>query len=396
MHLAAFAFRRAAATTLDRRILLLKLIICLFHFAILATSIVSAELVYSARSTAGREGALGDSASANSAKLANTLLVVIELVLICLLYSLLWKQSSVQGRVLPGQFFTESPLLRALLFHLAIGALHWPVGCFALIQIYNYAGAYSVYDVESLVSVLQFARVVPLFNLAVGALTRFNTEAASVVARGGNVLLSTSLALRYAIKKWPVSATLSIYWLLVCALAYAMRVAERDVCFSTSTKVLDTSSACTADASGNRPKSLEFMSNTFWLVLITSLTVGYGGAFLFNEAQLNEAQLCEGGARCPPPKHSFCPQRSSNPPQTPPQTVNCTKSTNPNRHASAHVSWPQRSSCSRPDGPHRACDPCVRHHGPHQPLGGGGARHPFFGARSPAHRPPHHCWTTGA
>ena len=312
---------------LEVRIIFCKLVLCALNIAGLAAAIVAAEAVYAHRKMDPVGNALGKSDAAFRAKLATTLLTICSILCLAVIAWLRWSILNIRDTV-PGQRFFETPLLLRTLYDMSLTALHCPVGCYANVTVLNYAGVSSTYDADSLITVFMFLRIVPLLNLIVQSLANFNRAGASMVGAQTGVRLNTLLALRYTMKRWTMLTTTMIFAVCVCVLSYAMRVAERDLCYS-STAGFDRAGQCapytTADGTIVLPKSPEYIANAFWVVLITSLTVGYGGAFF-------------GAAIKPPPSpppplplpslpHSFTPLSPPPPPHPsppPPFSQTCT------------------------------------------------------------------------
>lgn len=273
---------KLASRMYELEVLAVKLCLCAFNIAGLVTAIAAAEYVYAARSD---DNPLGKTPQTEGVKLATTIFTLLSIGCYCVLYALRWRSLHVQGRVLPGQRFTDTALLPAMLYDCALVALHCPVGCYSNLNVLNYAGIHSVYDADSLISVLMFGRLMPLFNLLVTTLSRFNAPGASLVGAQTGVHLNTNLALRYTLQRWTVATTVIMYGVCVSVLAYALRVMERDVCHSPETLTLDRAGLCSVlktesgEEVSKMPKSLEYMINCYWCILITSLTVGYGDMY---------------------------------------------------------------------------------------------------------------------
>jgi hypothetical protein len=267
-----------------------KVLLSIFNALGLATAVLAAEYVYHSRKGDPTGNPLGVSDEASRAKLATTVFTACSILCHAMLAWLRWKVLNFRDTV-PGQSFFETTLLRRFLYDASLVALHCPYGCYANLRVSNYATISSLYDADSLISVIMFVRIMPVLNLIVSSLSKFNRSGASVIARQSGVNLNTLLAMRYTMQRWTALTTVAIFTVCTCILSYAMRVAERDLCHNVITRSLDRAGLCTtleASLGGLefvpsgvdpdlRPKSPEFIANTFWMILVTSLTVGYGG-----------------------------------------------------------------------------------------------------------------------
>ena len=183
-----------------------KVFLCAFNVAGLAAAIVGAESVYFARKQDPAGNPLGRCDAAFRAKLAATVLTACSIGCYAVLAWLRWSIMKIRDTV-PGQRFFESPVLARFAYDACLVALHCPVGCYANLEVFNYAGIISTYDADSLISVVMFLRLMPLFNLAVQTLAHFNRAGANLVSAQSGVRLNTLLALRFTMKRWTVLTT---------------------------------------------------------------------------------------------------------------------------------------------------------------------------------------------
>lgn len=273
----------------------LHLALTLVALASLGTGIAAAEGVYDAR-LADPGNPLGSTPGNTALKLATTVLTAALLALLALFYWVEYQLQVLQGHLLPSQPFVETELVQWLALEAALLGVHAPVGCYALWSTTNLAGVRIVYDADSMLTILMMYRFKPLVFLLMDWLSGFHSDRALLISRRVEVRLNTETATRYLLKKFSIVSATAMYVLLVMLLSYCMRVVERPLCRSAE--------AVAAAMCPSAVKDIDSVYNTFWLVLVTSLTVG----------ALGERGV--GGAGLPPQRRAHPPLNTPHTPHT--------------------------------------------------------------------------------
>ena len=265
---AAALARRAELLATNARANAIQLLSIVLGLASLCTAIAAAEDVYTARSLEPLDNPLGKTAFNHGAKLATTILTLFMMALLCADYRLEYRLQQLQGHLLPEQTFWETDLPTWLAVEAALLALHAPVGCYGVWRTINIAGVPILYDADSLLSALMFWRLKSSCVFVMGKLSGFHSDRALLIACSIDVRMSAETSLRYLMKRFSVTVTASMYVFLAVLLTYWLRVAERSTCHADA--------PVGAGMCQGHLKDLESVYNSGWLVLITSLTVGFG------------------------------------------------------------------------------------------------------------------------
>ena len=265
---AAALARRAELLATNARASAVQLLSIVLGLASLCTAIAAAEDVYATRSLEPLANPLGITPYNRGAKLATTILTLLMLPLLCFDYHLEYKLQQLQGHLLPQQTIWETNLPPWLALEAALLALHAPVGCYGLWSTINIAGVPVLYDADSLLSALMFWRLKAVCSYLMSKLSGFHSDRALLIACSIDVRMSPETSLRYLMRRFPVTITACMYVFLAVLLTYWMRVAERSICRADP--------PVGAGMCSGQLKDLESVYNSAWLILITSLTVGYG------------------------------------------------------------------------------------------------------------------------
>ena len=283
--------RNAAEAFLTSRVRLLRVFMVVCGFAGIAAAIVAADAVFNARTasvvaTAGwyppvSSNPLGACPEAFAAKLASTLLTLMLLACVVAKARYRFVLLGLRRQLLPGQRFWETPLLVPTVVEFLICAVCCPVGVYALVDVVNAGKVVVTYDLDSLLSALMFLRLGLLAVVIIREASGFDSYEARVVERSTSQRFNASFAARQILDKRPISATLVAYFCVIGVLTYAMRVAEGPVCVTPEAIYVGW---CTPTANGEPYfRNLRDGWNAAWLVIITSLTVGYGDLFPYTQ-----------------------------------------------------------------------------------------------------------------
>lgn len=281
----------------------------------IAAGVTAAEYVYAARTAwwyttstdspivPSNTNPLGRSPDADAAKLASTILTA--LLLACVVVEARYKFSilSLRRQVLPRQRFYETRLFVPTCVKFAVCAVCCPVGVYAIVPVTNMGGVVVDYDLDSLLSMVMFLRLWLLLSAVLEEVTGFGSAAARVVERSLSLSFDTYFALRHVLAAHSFTAAAVLYLGSVGVLTYWMRVVERPVCVTQEAVELGWCGLtppydCTVPAGmqhgwcgspfpppyvGQYFGDLDNAWNSAWLIIITSLTVGYGDLFPYTQ-----------------------------------------------------------------------------------------------------------------
>ena len=240
-------------------------IVCIFlMLAGIATAIVAAESVFSTR-VRNPDNPLGQTSFNLWVKWVSTILTAVLLVMMCVKASLNFQMLAVQGVLIPHQSFFDTTLARNLAIELLVCAVHCPAHVYALIPISNPIDIVISYDLDSLLSMLQFFRLLMVITMIINELSGFSGSTSRQVQRNLHVSFDTKFALSHLLDLIPISGSLLVYAFTVGVLTYALRVAERPICFTEAASMW-----CV------KYKDMNSAFNSAWCIVITTLTVGYG------------------------------------------------------------------------------------------------------------------------
>lgn len=265
--------KKEEITRLTQRLRIARVIAILLGFIGIGVAVVAAEEVYKTRQHDILEGSawsVGRSSLADAAKSASTAFTVLMLLALCAKASLTYKLYGVQGQLLPAQRFVDTDIARNLAIEMIVSAVHCPAGVYALVNTTNPINVTITYDLDSLLSVLMFARLAMLVGMVIKEISGFNSAASRIVQNSLNLSFDLSFATRHLLDSQPVLSALTIYAATIGVLTYAMRVAERPIC-RTPAAVSSWSASCNKD--------IDSPFNAAWMVVITTLTVGYGDLY---------------------------------------------------------------------------------------------------------------------
>jgi hypothetical protein len=264
------ASRQALMAQAQAFMRLMRLGLALLATAAVCVACVAAEHVYLTRLDFARDPATGDALGrtpgTHALKLASTVLTALTLGALGALQAARFRLARLRGTVLPQQRFWRTGFARELALEACLMAVHCPVGCYANWRAGSVGEQYSTYDADSAISMLQLLRLRPLLQLVLLWLSGFESAQTVVVAHRSGVKLGEELAVRAIFKRHAIFATLGAYFFCVALLSYCMHVSERVVC--DGAELLSTP-FCAIES-----LNLNYWYNCFWLVIVTSLTIG--------------------------------------------------------------------------------------------------------------------------
>ena len=268
----------AVIAVLNLRLRLVRIATLVLGFGGIATAVVAAEDVYSNRMVGmplvPSTNPTGRSPTSDATKSVSTVLTAFLLMCVAIKYVFVFRLYAAQRRLIPQQRFMDTDLPRNLALELLVCAVHCPAGCYGLVTITNAVAVPITYDYDSLLSALMFVRLGMLVAMLIKEASGFHTPASAYVQRALNISFDSSFATRHLLDASPVISSLVIYVFTVGVLTYAMRVAERPVC---RTPASITAAWCTPF------KDVDSPYNAAWLIVITTLTVGYGDMFPYTQ-----------------------------------------------------------------------------------------------------------------
>lgn len=277
---AALSTRTLSIALVLYQIKVLRVVSIVCGIAGIAAAVVAADDVFATRIAEANTNPLGRSSTADIAKLASTLLTVLLLVCIAAKAHLHFRLRGMRQQLLPRQTFFDTDLLWPLLVELAVCGVCCPAGVYGLVAVTNAGGVVITYDYDSLLSVLMFLRLGLLLAVLIKEASGFDTAAARITERTLSLNFDAYFAARHVLEARPIISTISAYIITIGVLTYAMRVAERPVCV---TPAAISSGWCGSPFVLPYYKDLNDPWNAAWLIVITSLTVGYGDLYPFTQ-----------------------------------------------------------------------------------------------------------------
>ena len=277
--------RASAAAAIRKKLRLVRLATILVGFLGITFAILAAEAVFTARTANALAAAAGSTPSAPNPlgqtdlsdvyKALSTLFTLGLLACAAAKAALNFRLRGTLGTLFPQQTLWDTPLARELLLELAVYAVHCPIGLYGTFTVTNPVNIPITYDTDSLLSVLMFLRLAAVVSLLIEEVSGFGSaEAERVRQQLKDVSFDSSFASRHLLDNMPIGATCTVYIFTIGVLTYAMRVAERPICFTPAAR----------DAGWCVPfKDLNSPYNAAWCIIITSLTVGYGDLYPFTQ-----------------------------------------------------------------------------------------------------------------
>lgn len=181
--------------------------------------------------------------------------------------------------LLPGQTFWNTLIPFTMLQEILIAAIHCPIGVYTYVRFeaLEIISAPVVYDLDSFLSLGMILRVYFLVPIAAEILG-LQSATAKVVSAFNGIEFDTSLVFRAMFNHRPLATVMSFFSVTVLIESYAMYVAERPVCY-TSTAFAN--GWCGLSSFGKNDFSTYSVS--VWNVLVTSITIGYGDVFALTQ-----------------------------------------------------------------------------------------------------------------
>lgn len=193
----AFVERRA------RALLHLRYFTLLCIFTSIVVAIMAAEEVY-ARRWSGDAAPLGRTPWADTLKIASTALTALLCGLAVTKAAVIYEVRGAQKRLIPGQSFFDTDICRSLFAELLVSAVHCPAGVYALINTTNPINVTITYDLDSLLSVLQFLRLGLLVSMLVKEFSGMDGKAARHVQRSLHLTFDSAFASRHMLDARPI------------------------------------------------------------------------------------------------------------------------------------------------------------------------------------------------
>ena len=181
--------------------------------------------------------------------------------------------------LLPGQTFWNTLIPFKMIREILIVIIHCPVGIYSYVRFeaLEIISAPVIYDLDSFLSLGMILRVYFLIPIA-AELLGLQSATAKVVSAFNSIDFDTSLVFRAMMHYRPLATVLSFFSVTILFESYAMYIAERPVCY-TSTAFAN--GWCSLSSFGKNDFSSYSVS--VWNILVTSITIGYGDVFALTQ-----------------------------------------------------------------------------------------------------------------
>lgn len=185
----------------------------------------------------------------------------------------------IKKTLLPGQTFWNTLIPFTMVQEIIIAAIHCPIGVYTFVRFeaLEIISAPVIYDLDSFLSLGMILRVYFLIPIAAEILG-LQSATAKVISAFNGIEFDTSLVFRAMMNHRPLATVLSFFSITVIIESYAMYVAERPVCY-TSTAFAN--GWCNLNSFGKNDFSSYSIS--VWNILVTSITIGYGDVYALTQ-----------------------------------------------------------------------------------------------------------------